>query len=75
MKILPPPKNGPSQVGNEMCLSNLALHHPATDLLLQYATKGCPTQTGQNWTTGEMEAAIAKGTHPSAMASEAAAQL
>jgi hypothetical protein len=55
--------------------ANLALHHPAADLLLQYATKGCPTKTGRNWTKDEMEAAINKGAHPSALVQEATEQL
>jgi hypothetical protein len=49
-QTLPPHKQGPTNFRNEMCPTNLALHHPAADLLLQYATKGCPTNTGQNWT-------------------------
>jgi hypothetical protein len=44
---LPPLHPGPAQFRNAMCPSKLALHHPAADLLLQYATRGCPIQTGQ----------------------------
>jgi hypothetical protein len=35
---------------NMMCPRGLALHHPAAAKLLQYATGGCPTNTGKNWT-------------------------
>eukprot|EP00804_Cyclotella_cryptica_P001496 CCRYP_003718-RA/>CCRYP_003718-RA protein AED:0.00 eAED:0.00 QI:500/1/0.5/1/0/0/2/0/228 len=30
---------------NHMCPAGLALHHPAAEKLLQYATKGCPVRT------------------------------
>ena len=56
-----------------MCPSGLALKHPAADLLLQYATQGCPAKTGKNWTREEMQAAIDRGNHP--MEPEVMAQL
>ena len=31
----------------EMCPADVALHHPAADLLKEWATYGCPTQTGK----------------------------
>ena len=74
-QVMPPQKQRPTSFRNEMCPNNLALHLPAAGLLLQYATKGCPTRTGQNWTKDEMEAAIEKGPHPSALVPEAAEQL
>jgi hypothetical protein len=36
---------------NMMCPRGLALHHPAAAKLLQYATGGCPANTGQNFST------------------------
>ncbi len=42
----------------EMCPAGLALHHPAANLLKEWATYGCPTQTGKPWTREEMQAAI-----------------
>ena len=51
--------------------SGLALHHPAADRLLQYATKGCPAETGQDWTMDMIQAAIDRGPHKSAMTPEA----
>ncbi len=35
-------------IRSQMCPSGLALLHPAAELLLQYATTGCPVQTGPN---------------------------
>ena len=71
---IPTPKQGPATYRNKMCPAGLALHHPAADLLLQYATKGCPTNTGRPWTKAEMEAAIERGPHKSALEPEPMAQ-
>ena len=43
---LPTPKQKVKEHKGGMCSSGLALHHPASELLLQYATQGCPTNTG-----------------------------
>jgi hypothetical protein len=59
----------------EMCPKGLALHHPAAAKLLQYATGGCPVNSGQPWTTEMIEAAIARGPHVSALVPEAIMQL
>ena len=56
-----------------MCPAGLALHHPAADLLKEWATYGCPTQTGKPWTREEMQAAIERGPHRSALSDEAIA--
>ena len=58
-----------------MCPANLALDHPAADLLLEYATRGCPTNTGAPWSRQLMQAAIDRGPHVSALIPEAIAQL
>lgn len=58
-----------------MCPKGLALHHPAAGHLLTYATGGCPTNTGRNWTTQKMEEDFAQGLHSSALNLEAMAQL
>ena len=58
-----------------MCPSNLALHHPAAEKLLQYATGGCPANTGWPWSKLEMQAAIDRGPHVSALVPEAIEQL
>ena len=60
---------------NQMCPAGLALLHPAAASLLQYATGGCPTQTGNPWTTKQMQAAINCSPHASALLPEAAHQL
>ena len=46
---------------------NGALHHAAADNLLRYATNGCPVDCGRDWTIEEMQAAIEKGPHKSAL--------
>jgi hypothetical protein len=58
-----------------MCPSNLALHHPAAEKLLQYATGGCPANTGRPWSKEEMQVAIDRGPHVSALFPEAIKQL
>ena len=45
----------------------LAVHHPAYETLLGYATRGCPVNTGRNWTKEEIHAAIIRGPHESAL--------
>eukprot|EP00984_Skeletonema_dohrnii_P010060 scaffold3896_cov177-Skeletonema_dohrnii-CCMP3373.AAC.1 len=54
-----------------MCPSGLALEHPAAETLLEYATGGCPTLTGSNWTREMIEEAIERGPHVSATSAEA----
>jgi len=56
---------------NSMCPAGLALHHPAAETLLNWAEFGCPTQTGKPWSISEMEEAIARGPHQSALTPEA----
>jgi len=58
-----------------MCPTGLALHHPAAKVLVQYATRGCPVQTGKPWTWQEMQAAIDRGPHKSALVADAINQL
>ena len=68
---IPTPKQAPRPHRNNMCPSGLALHHPAAAELLKYATQGCPTETGQNWTKEMMAAAVERGPHVSALTPEA----
>ena len=63
----PTPKGGSQSYRNKMCPTGLALHYPAAELLLQYATQGCPTNTGKQWTKEQMVAAIERGPHASAL--------
>ena len=64
---LPPP----DKHRNNMCLSGLAVHHPASETLKRYATGGCPVKTGRNWTKEEIHAAVMRGPHESALAEKA----
>ena len=62
---IPVSKQAPSQFRGQMCPSGLALHHPAAELLLEYATRGCPAKTGAQWTKEEVTAAVEHGNHSS----------
>ena len=73
--VMPPPVPKVPQHRNNMCPAGLALHHPAAAILTQYATLGCPTQTGKPWSIDEMEAAIQRGPHASSLVEGAAEQL
>ena len=56
-----------------MCLSGLAVHHPAHEALKNYETGGCPVKTGRNWTKEEIHAAVMRGPHESDLEEEAIA--
>jgi hypothetical protein len=56
---------------NFMCPTGRALNHPAADILRDWATFGCPTRTGRNWTKDEMWEAVERGPHRSATTPEA----
>lgn len=58
-----------------MAPSGEALNHPAAGMLLEFATKGCPVDTGPIWSKDMLEAALRKGAHPSAMDPTASTQL
>ena len=68
---IPTPKQAPREYRNSMCPSGLALEHPAAETLLEYATGGCPTLTGAQWTREMIEEAVARGPHVSATSPEA----
>jgi hypothetical protein len=55
----------------EMRPSGLALHHPAANLLKEWATYGCPTKTGRPWTISQLQEAVDCGPHRSALSNEA----
>ncbi len=44
---------------------------PAAELLKEWATYGCPTQTGQTWTQELMQAAVDHGPHCLALSDDA----
>jgi hypothetical protein len=68
---LPPPTPLPEQWRGEMCPSGIATSHPAGGLLTEWATFGCPTQTGRPWTKGETWEAVERGPHRSALSEDA----
>ena len=49
--------------------------HPAAASLREYAKSGCPVTVGQDWTLEELEAAVEKGPHGSALAPHAIDQI
>jgi len=55
----------------EMAPQGLAQKHEAADLLADWEKFGCPTQTGRNWTLDEIQAAIDRGPHKSALEPDA----
>ena len=52
-----------------------ATRHPAAPMLKEYATRGCPVQTGEDWTAEQLQAAVEKGPHSSALEDNAIAQI
>jgi hypothetical protein len=72
---MPPEIAGIDEWEGQMCPSGLALHHPAAATLLEYATGGCPTNTGSPWTKQQMQEAIDRGPHVSALDPEAIVQM
>ena len=72
---IPTPKMAPSKFCGQMCPTGLALDHPAAQVLLDYAHRGCPVNTGAPWTKEMLEAAIEKGPHVSALDEAAMEQL
>jgi hypothetical protein len=54
-----------------MAPQRLALQHEAAGLLSEWESFGCPTNTGRDWTLEEIQAAINRGLHQSALEPEA----
>jgi hypothetical protein len=52
-----------------------AQEHPAAPLLKEYASQGCPVDVGRDWTLEELEAAVEKGPHSSALEADAIKQI
>ena len=50
-----------------MAPQRLALQHEAAGLLSEWESFGCPTNTGRDWTLDEIQAAIDRGPHQSAL--------
>ena len=49
-----------------------ALEHEAAEMLLDWADKGCPVDTGPDWSLEQIEEALKRGPHQSANEKEAA---
>ncbi len=58
-------------ITSQMAPQRLALRHEAAGLLLEWESVGCPTNTGRDWTLEEIQAAIDRGPHQSALEPEA----
>jgi len=56
---------------NSMCPTGRALRHPAANTLREWATFGCPTRTGRNWTKDEIWEVVERGPHRSVTSPEA----
>ena len=69
--IKPTERQYPTEMRGQMCPAGNALTHPAAKLLVDYATQGCPSRTGANWTLDQLDAAVKRGPHQSALAPEA----
>eukprot|EP00956_Cyclotella_meneghiniana_P024897 scaffold50778_cov74-Cyclotella_meneghiniana.AAC.1 len=72
---MPEPKQGVDEWKGGMCPQGLALHHPAAGALLEYATQGCPCNTGKDWTKEQLWAAVERGPHVSALEPDAIEQM
>jgi hypothetical protein len=73
--VMPEAKEEKKEWRNMMCPKGLALHHPAAAKFLEYATGGCPANTGKEWTKAQMWAAVERGPHVSALNPDAIKQL
>jgi hypothetical protein len=69
--FVPTDKQHLTKYKNEMHPKGLALYHPAASLLKEYATFGCPTQTGKMWMKAEIWEAVAQDPHRSSLLPEA----
>ena len=56
---------------SEMAPQGLALKHEAATILKDWEQFGCPTATGSDWTTTQIQAAINRGPHKSALEPDA----
>ena len=61
----------PLKIRGLMCPRMRALDHHVAPLLKEYASQGCPVDAGRNWMAEELEAAVEKGPHASALEPDA----
>ena len=57
----------PVKIRGLVCPRWRAEEHPAAHLLREYAETGCPVDVGEDWTLEQLEAAVEKGPHVSAL--------
>ena len=55
---------------NNMCPSGLGVHHPIYEMLIEYATNGCPVKTSRNWTKEEIHEAVMRVPHEYVLSEE-----
>ena len=65
----------PVKIRGLMCPRLRALQHPAAPLLKEYASQGCPVDVGRDWSPEELQAAVDKGPHVSALELDAIEQI
>ena len=67
---LPAELSPPGKHQNNLCPSCLEVHHPTYETLKRYATEGCPVKTVRNLTKDEINAAVMRVPHKSALSEE-----
>ena len=70
-KVLPTKRVYPQGFAGQMYPTGAAAGHPAAESLRKWATQGCPVDTGPRWTLTQIQAALRRGPHLSAMKPEA----
>ena len=65
----------PVKIRGLVCPRWRAEEHPAAHLLREYAETGCPVDVGEDWTLEQLEAAVEKGPHVSALEDDAIDQI
>ena len=65
----------PMTIRGLVCPRWRAKIHPAAPLLREYARQGCPVSVGRNWTAAELQAAVDRGPHASALKPDAIEQI
>ncbi len=74
-EIASPRANQPVEMRGLVYPRHRACNHPAAPILKEYASRGCPVEVGRNWTMAELEAAVKRGPHVSAMKDDAIAKI
>jgi len=67
----PTERKYPENFRGQMYPTGAAANHPAAPALREWAVKGCPVNTGAQWTKDQIVAALERGPHMSALEPEA----